>query len=522
MSMSTKLIVTNRKVLRAKYQTKGLKKIEARLRTLVAADKKRGVTTQIIAMDIKSSVTPHGAPQIKDHKSAKQTKDCVDALFDATQPDYLMILGAPDVVCHQALDNPVSGDEDRDVPSDLPYACSAPFSSDISDFVGPTRAIGRLPDVAGEYHPTALLAGLDTAITWRRRSRRSYDACCGISTDSWKGSTRKSTKKIFGRTQVQFLSPTAGAPWSKKELRPRMHFVNCHGLDFDTSFYGDDGFGNQPPVIDESDYNGRLREGTVMAAECCFGAMLYDAPNFAISPGICNAAIANGVYGFLGSTNVAYGPASSTGYADLICQYFMINVRKGASTGRALLESRQQYASGEAPLDPVDLKTLAQFNLLGDPSVHPVKMVTPAKKGKIAKTALPTTSARRRKLRRKGLQIGRSIACVGSIADSFVNDAMRASIVDRLPNDHITKTGEVLSFEIRSAKQPALAKSKSAIRKAEGGGRYHVVGAVDSRTKRPAAKVAEKAHKRHPGPDILMIAHERDSTITYTKTVYRR
>jgi hypothetical protein len=43
-----------------------------------------------------------------------------------------------------------------------------------------------------------------------------------------------------------------------------------------------------------------------------------------------------------------------------------------ASIGRAALTARQQFAEQCQQTDPVDLKTLAQFCLLGDPSIQPV------------------------------------------------------------------------------------------------------------------------------------------------------
>ena len=46
----------------------------------------------------------------------------------------------------------------------------------------------------------------------------------------------------------------------------------------------------------------------------------------------------------------------------------------GASLGRALLTARQRYVAAQPAMTPVDLKTLAQFSLLGDPSIH---LVTP-------------------------------------------------------------------------------------------------------------------------------------------------
>lgn len=80
----------------------------------------------------------------------------------------------------------------------------------------------------------------------------------------------------------------------------------------------------------------------------------------------------NNAIAFLGSTTIAYGPADSQGLADLITQYFIKSILNGASAGRALLEARQRFLTASGPqLDPYELKTLAQFNLLGDPSLHP-------------------------------------------------------------------------------------------------------------------------------------------------------
>jgi hypothetical protein len=83
----------------------------------------------------------------------------------------------------------------------------------------------------------------------------------------------------------------------------------------------------------------------------------------------------DGASGFFGSTTIAYGPSEGNGSADLICQYFLQQVLAGASLGRAALEARLKFGGGKTHLDPYDLKTLAQFYLLGDPSLHPVAPV---------------------------------------------------------------------------------------------------------------------------------------------------
>ena len=57
--------------------------------------------------------------------------------------------------------------------------------------------------------------------------------------------------------------------------------------------------------------------------------------------------------------------------ADLLIQFFFERVLAGASLGRALTEARQRFISTQPMYDPFNLKTLAQFILLGDPSTTP-------------------------------------------------------------------------------------------------------------------------------------------------------
>jgi hypothetical protein len=70
--------------------------------------------------------------------------------------------------------------------------------------------------------------------------------------------------------------------------------------------------------------------------------------------------------------------------ADWIVAGYLKGLLSGASTGRALLESKQDYLrwinqQGLAP-DLADEKTLIEFVLLGDPSIHPVAVTASAPK----------------------------------------------------------------------------------------------------------------------------------------------
>ena len=79
-----------------------------------------------------------------------------------------------------------------------------------------------------------------------------------------------------------------------------------------------------------------------LADDTGHGADLYDPAESDGQRGICYVYLAEGSYGFVGSTATSYGPAEGNGQADLLCQYFLERVLRGASTGRALLEARQR------------------------------------------------------------------------------------------------------------------------------------------------------------------------------------
>jgi hypothetical protein len=56
-----------------------------------------------------------------------------------------------------------------------------------------------------------------------------------------------------------------------------------------------------------------------------------------------------------------------------MAQYFLMNVLGGSSIGRACLQARQKFVQAQKMENPANLKTVAQFILLGDPSLQPVR-----------------------------------------------------------------------------------------------------------------------------------------------------
>lgn len=371
--MDDKIIVTHRAALTAKYGAKGLAAIRAAVNALIAADAKRGLKTKLIFLDDAVTMKRLRAKPLTGTSNPRGAKVAIDGIFAALNPDYLMILGAPDVVPHQDLDNPAfaAGDDDRRALGDLPYACDAPYARDAAKFVGPTRVVGRLPDLTGAREPSHLLALLKTVTDWQERPARDFAAYFGLSTSVWRGSTRLSLDNVFGDTSKLLLAPPSGPTYPAGTLGARMHFINCHGAAASPQFYGQKG-NNYPVSLTTKATARKIKAGTIAAVECCYGAQLYDSVTLGVDMPICQSYLAQGAYGYLGSTTIAYGPADENGAADLLCQYFLLQVLSGTSIGRATLVARQQFVQHSAQMDAVDLKTLAQFCLLGDPSIHPV------------------------------------------------------------------------------------------------------------------------------------------------------
>ena len=447
-----KVIITDESKLRNKYRDTGLRKICDELSRLILSDKKRGVETRIFRIDSSEDMSEVGGRAVGSSQVKRATKEAIDDIYADLEPDYMMILGGPDVVEHQSLRNPLAGgsDPDNDVPSDLPYACEHGYHRDVNRFIGPTRVVGRLPDLVGDTNPDYLIRLIVNAQKWRAMDSAGYKKYFGLSCDVWKRSTRMSLRKVFGTSADIHLSPPDGPNWSKQILGARAHFINCHGSLVDPQFYGQ--LASSYPVSHRSGrLMGKVTAGTVVAAECCYGAELYDANEWEVEMGIANRYLYEGAYGYLGSTNVAYGPANGNGAADYMCQFFMREVLNGASLGRALLQARHEYVNVSAPLDPIDLKTLAQFYLLGDPSVHPTVL---PELGKETQKFLSERSYRRHILRKRGRRLQMMTASVEAPTELKGDEAMAAkSSASKSLAFDVKEGAPVLKYRIEPAQK---------------------------------------------------------------------
>lgn len=375
---SLKVVIVNNAALAGKYGVAGSAAIDAALKRLIAADANRHLNTVVFDIADAPTMGNVGGTPVLGPKDDRGAKLAVDAICAAHTPDYVMLLDGPDVVPHVELQKvPGVTDADTTTDSDLPYASSAGFSRQVSSYLAVTRVVGRLPAARGEKDSKKLVSLIDASIAHKKKAIDPHSGYFAISTDKWKISTQLSLGNVFGAQNHLFVSPTDGHSGIDASLSKGIHFINCHGATNDWRFYGEK-TGAFPVAMEASRVSpSNVGLGAVVAAECCYGAQLYDYNFSGISAPLCLTYLWKGAAAVLGSTNIAYGPASSNGQADLMVQYFLQNILSGASTGRALLQARQTFIQNQTMSGHLNLKTLGQFLLLGDPSLHPVETTSP-------------------------------------------------------------------------------------------------------------------------------------------------
>ena len=466
--MDDKIIVSNRAALIAKYSGAGAAKIKKAIEGLIAADAKRGIKSRLVYLDEAAAMKSFHGSAVDDRTSARQNKEAIDAIFRATNPEYLMILGAPDVVPHQDMANPAfdpPDDPDKYAYGDLPYACDVPYSRDIAKFKGPTRVVGRLPDLTGAREPSHLLALLVVAEKYRSHDVTDYGTYFGLSTQSWRKSTEQSLFNVFGNSSALTLAPPNGPRHPASRLAPLAHFINCHGGPSDPDFYGEKG-NSQPISLTSDAIKRKIKLGTVAAVECCYGAELYDSVTLSLPLPICQGYLIQGTYGYFGSSTIAYGPEVGNGTADLITQYFLLAILDGASLGRAALLARQQFVQQTAELDPIDLKTLGQFNLLGDPSIHPAVTTSATSIPKGVDTHQSSRldrRARRAKMRAEGELLQETKPSASRKATKVRRSAaVRRALANIAREAGIGTRKDFTAFDVKTPKRARPRRSKAA------------------------------------------------------------
>lgn len=457
-----KLLITHLGALRRKYGAEGAAAVRDALDALVAADGKRDLVSRVLLLDNYQSMKAVKSPPVADGDWVATLK-AADLASTRYQPAYVALVGATDVVPQARVHNPIANhgsDPDPYVPSDLPFACDLPDTwtgpqsgmLDAADLLSVTRVVGRIPDLVGASDPAMLMTALATAATHTRRKATTYQKVFSLSAAVWKGSTTSSVDLLPGPAPTTHLSPPARSTWAKAHVAPLTHFINCHGGDTTPDWFGQARGGAVDTVaLAPEDVDGRVVEGTIVAAECCYGAMHQDPTLIGGRMPMLWAYLRSGGYAGIGSSTTSYGPADGMGLADLVCRYALEGIMAGASSGRALLDARQRFIRETGTMTPIDLKTLAQFDLLGDPSMVAVDLP-----GAVAPKALAdgtdeasaasgrvSLAQRRKVLAATGRALAGSVSRAGRRKRTAVNAETLAAEAGLRPG---TVTGTVTSF----------------------------------------------------------------------------
>jgi hypothetical protein len=290
------------------------------------------------------------------------TNNCYDAkkYIDGISDDIL-IFGGPDIIQFFTLLNPAN-DPDNTVLSDAPYACT----NDLSNLV-PNKVVARLPDEQInatidfiDKVTTAQMGFLTIPVT--------PSSWFNIVASVWKGISdfMVTTFKMDGNQHV--VPPVTFDNLPEVDILGRKFaYINLHGGKNTPFFYGQQN-GIYPVALKP-----RLGDfkNTLIFSEACYGCY-FDGRDKTMS--IPLMALYSGAIGFVGSTEVAYGPSSAPARcADLLALKFYNHIIAGESIGEAFLNAKIDFATqtiqSEGSLDPESKKTLLSFNLFATPIV---------------------------------------------------------------------------------------------------------------------------------------------------------
>jgi hypothetical protein len=170
---------------------------------------------------------------------------------------------------------------------------------------------------------------------------------------------------------------------ARNRLSARLHMIQCHGNPNDTKFYGKKSAGRFLQAITSATLRPRLKPATVVATGCCYGAQVFSPKDRRAKKRrqwpVASTYLRKGAVGYVGSTMITLHDPSNMLLADSIVAEYLHSVMHGASIGRAFLDAKQIYLrrlifDQHYGLDDGDEKTLIEYVLLGDPSIHPVRI----------------------------------------------------------------------------------------------------------------------------------------------------
>ncbi len=300
----------------------------------------------------------------------------------------LLIIGGPKIVPFHHLPNPVD-DDDKDVPSDNPYA-----SLDENYFV-PTWPAGRLP-TGTEKDPSSLLkvlnrieASRETVVEQRDPLRqlivrllmmfglwKPKRSSFGYTAQVWQRASHSVYRTIGEPNRLSLSPPTETGKLPKEASKAlQVAYFNLHGVEDGADWYGQrdplltPSGPDYPIALRPSDVVNHGRAPQVVFSEACFGANVF---NKTVDNALALKFLDSGSKAVVGSTVTSYGAVSTPLIAaDLLGQTFWRLLNEGHPVGEALRRAKiamaQTMHRRQGYLDGEDQKTLISFILYGDP-----------------------------------------------------------------------------------------------------------------------------------------------------------
>jgi Peptidase family C25 len=457
---SIKLSVTVKRNLESKYKDPAVRKqIDDARQDWINADVKRDIHTIHIAVDdsADTNMKALGVRPIAGDVTPEKIKQVTDDLWKkiTPTPHYLVLFGGHDIVPMFEVKNPThdfKSDTDETVLTDNPYASYEPFSADDwHSYVVPDRVIGRIPDMLSDPDPGWFVDYLKTATKWKPKPASVYKRPYAICTDEAKIAGNDVMQEAFAKSNLPLLicPPTSddASPPARARLSPRLHTIKCHGNEGDATFWGflesDTKKAHKYPAITSATLRQlpHVARSTVVATMCCYGAQIFSPSDSKVKPRgawpIASAYLRKGALGFVGPTKMAWVGLYDMSYADRIVATYLKKVVAGDSIGSAFLACKQDDPE---KIGDSEAKTLIEYVLLGDPSIHPVIS------SQIAPGALAVQERRQRRVDRtiQATEIRESlpIRSPATPAEEAMAKYVFKSAQDMIPKDSVKKLKE--------------------------------------------------------------------------------
>lgn len=387
------IALSAREPLEEQYGVEGFLRVEEALKAVTSATAADPYwNAHLIYTDDKNSLAKFNLDPVK-ASDPWEVKHLLADLDEALRKQgemigAVLIVGGPQIIPFHHLPNPVD-DEDKDVPSDNPYA-----SIDENYFV-PSWPLGRLPNGEGS-DPAPLIKALTKIVASRGKHNGPIDSVEGLlarilaflglwrpkrssfgySAEIWRRASHSVYRTIGEPTDLS-ISPPTGTGMLPKEASKALQlaYFNLHGLAETAEWYGQrdpqqtaDG-PDYPVALRPSDVVNSGRAPQIVFSEACFGAHIFGKT---IENALALKFLDSGSKAVVASTVTSYGSVTTPLIAaDLLGQAFWKLLNEGHPAGEALRRAKiamaQTMHRRQGYLDGEDQKTLISFVLYGDP-----------------------------------------------------------------------------------------------------------------------------------------------------------